>query len=98
MQNNIKFPNLPDHDVGLVLVKNERKTAEALRALGVTVLSPAKSAVLDEEVEEHADMLCCYTGDGRCVLSPDQRELKAELETHGFTVLISFLTRTSPTS
>ncbi len=89
MQTDIRIPNLPDRNVGLVLVKNEKKTVKALEALGVTALCPAKNAVLDEEVSEHADMLCCYAGNGVCVLAPGQDKLQKELETRGFTVKLS---------
>lgn len=89
MRPDITVPNLPDSNVGLVLVKNEKRTVSALEALGIRTLSPEKNAVLADEVSEHADMLCFYAGDGVCVLSPDQTELKKELEDRGFSVRLS---------
>lgn len=86
MRSNISIPNLPDKKVGLVLVKNEKTTVEALKSLGITTLSPVKNPVLPEEVSEHADMLCFYAGNGVCVLAPEQTELKTALELYGLTV------------
>lgn len=86
MQINISTPNLPDRDVGLVLVKNEISTVKALESLGIKTLSPVPHPLLDSEVAEHADMLCCYIGDGVCVISPEQTALMHKLTQKGFTV------------
>ncbi len=89
MLTDIRIPNLPDSDVGLVLVKNAPVTVNALKKLGVNVLCPEKNPVLPEEVSEHSDMLCFYAGGGVCVISPEQTKLKAELEAYGMTVKLA---------
>lgn len=89
MQHDLPYPNLPDHNVGLVLVKNEIATVKALEALGIRVLSPERHPLLPAEVAEHADMLCCCIAAGQCVVEPGQTKLKAALEALGFTVYFS---------
>lgn len=81
--------DLPDENIGLVLVKNDIKTVNALREAGFTVLSPAGCDILPDEVSEHADMLCCFTDIKTAVVEPGQTLLKRELEKYGFTVVFS---------
>lgn len=83
------YPNLPDSNVGLVVVKEDKITLSALKNLGIEALSPVKNPLLQEEISEHSDMLFFYGGNGVCLVSPEQTELAESLTALGFSVKLS---------
>ena len=69
----IKDANLPKNKVQYALIgKKYSETADELSKLGIETICLDENKNLDNETASHADMLCCYLGNGEIVLSNEQ--------------------------
>ena len=83
----LKNPNLPESEVGLAAVSGTYdEVIRSLRRFGVEAVLTGPRRSLDEAVRCHADMLCHPLGGARIVVARGEKELRARLESRGFTV------------
>jgi hypothetical protein len=80
-------PNLPDSDVALVAMSDTyREITDAVRKLGIDVITVKPCSKLSKPVSSHIDMLLHHLGENRVVIANGEEYLKNQLFSHGFVV------------
>lgn len=93
----LENPNLPESEVGLAAVSGTYgEVIRGLRRCGVETVPTGPRPALARAVQCHADMLCHPLGGARIVVARGEKELRARLEAHGFTVTESVSEIESP--
>lgn len=66
----VKSPNLPKSKVTRCLIGAKyTEEKEELQSLGITCLLLSENQALEDEINNHADILCCNLGNGKILIS-----------------------------
>lgn len=83
----VNHPNLPDSDVALVAMSDTyQDITDAVRKLGIDVMTVKPCSKLSKPVSGHTDMLLHHLGDNRVVIVDGEEYLKNQLASYGFAV------------
>ena len=77
-------PNLPKGRVTTVLISGEAvHLVSVLQALRIQPILTVASDRLPKPVRFHADMLCCYVGNGKAIVAAEEEQLENRLKCFG---------------
>lgn len=82
-------PNLPENRVEKVIIGNHKKIIGLLEKHGIEAIILKDNQSVDYSVRNHADMACCYLGEGRIILDKLQTEATEILKRSGMTVFLT---------
>jgi hypothetical protein len=86
----VHHPNLPDSDVALVAMSDTyQELTDAVRRLGIDIITVKPYPKLGKPVSSHADMLLHHLGEDQTVIADGEEYLKNQLMPYGFHVTMS---------
>lgn len=91
MEEFIKIPNLPRHEVSLAVVDGriDRNIENMFKKLNIKIIKTKRIIGLYEEVAYHPDIMVHHLGDNRIIVAPNINDKTVyELEQYGFDVII----------
>ncbi len=87
----IKYPNLPEGKVSLIICGGlNRELIEFFESRGTEILCTEKNSLVDKAICNHADISALYLGDGKIIVDNKQKILADILKIKGFDVIESY--------